>query len=183
MLSVPPTIWNEIAETQPLKHSEMKRLMQLDHNELPAALDLLAREQETAGALPRATLAYATVAPLLLENEAIRRCVEMKDSDSLRVGLPKVATVHEALELATLEYRLSRKEQGASQPEKALARVDRQRDTLSSARRSANFSAESLLSPCSPTRCTRRRAARRSSCERPGTASGGRPCRCARGGS
>ena len=111
MMSVSSVIWNEIAETQPLKHSQMRELMEMDPDKLPQRLDQLALEQEAQGADPRATLAFATVAPLLLENEAISRYVQMKDNDSLRGALPEIVTMDEAVSLATLEYRLTEPEQ------------------------------------------------------------------------
>lgn len=107
MLQVSPVIWNEIAATQNLVHPEMRRLMSLPQDQLPKALDALAKTQESAGASPRATLAYATVAPLLLENQAISRYIQMKDNDSLRASLPELTTVDEATSLATQEYRLN----------------------------------------------------------------------------
>ena len=111
MLSVSPVIWNEIAATQPIRHAKLRELMRLGPDELPAAIDQLAAEQESAGALPRATLAFATVAPLLLENVAISRYIQMKDNDLLRGAMPEVVTMDEALSLATLEYRLNEAEQ------------------------------------------------------------------------
>ncbi len=111
MMSVSSVIWNEIAETQPVRHRKLRELMRLGPEELPEAIDQLAVEQESAGALPRATLAFATVAPLLLENVAISRYIQMKDNDSLRGALPEVVTMDEAVSLATLEYRLTEPEQ------------------------------------------------------------------------
>jgi hypothetical protein len=111
MLQVSTLIWNEIAETQPLKNRRMSRLMRLDAAELPQALDKLAADQESRGALPRATLAFATVAPLLLENEAISRYFQSNGSDFLRDALPNVLTMDEAVALATMEYRLIEAEQ------------------------------------------------------------------------
>ena len=111
MLSVSPVIWNEIAATQRLKHPRIRELMKLGPDELPKRLDQIAADQESKGALPRTTLAYSTVLPLLLENEAISRYVQMKDSDSLRGSLPEVTSMDEAVYLATLEYRLTEAEQ------------------------------------------------------------------------
>jgi hypothetical protein len=111
MFQVTPTIWNEIAATQTLKSPLMKKWMALPQEELPPELDRVTKELESAGASPRATLAYLTVAPLLLENEAISRYLQSKDNESLRAGLPELTTVDEALSLATLEYNLTAKEQ------------------------------------------------------------------------
>jgi hypothetical protein len=111
MMSVSPAIWNEIAATQRLKHPRIRELMKLDENQLPPRLDQIAADQESKGALPGATLAFATVLPLLLENEAISRYVQMKDNDSLRAALPEVISMDEAVSLATLEYRLTVPEQ------------------------------------------------------------------------
>ena len=111
MLSVSPVIWNEIAATQRIKNPRIRELMMLGPDELPVVLDKMAEEQESKGALPRATLAFPTVLPLLLENEAISRYIQMKDSDYLRGSLPEVVTMDEALSLATLEYRLNEAEQ------------------------------------------------------------------------
>ena len=111
MISVSPVIWNEIAATQRIKHPILRELMMLDENQLPPRIDQMAEEQESKGALPRSTLAFSTVAPLLLENEAISRYVQMKDSDSLRGSLPEVTSMDEAVSLATEEYRLTEPEQ------------------------------------------------------------------------
>ena len=111
MMSVSPVIWNEIAATQKLKHPLMRELMQLDPDDLPPRLDQMAEEQESKGALPTVTLAFSTVAPLLLENEAISRYIQMKDSDYLRGSLPEVTSMDEAVYLATMEYRLTEPEQ------------------------------------------------------------------------
>ena len=111
MLSVPTEYWNEILRTQRVRNPLMRRLRALQGLALPEALDRLARDQESAGASPRATLAFATVAPLLLENVAISRWIQMRDDDSLRAALPEVVTIKEAVALATAEYSLTSSEQ------------------------------------------------------------------------
>jgi hypothetical protein len=111
VLQVATEIWNEILQTQQVRNPLMRRLMRLQGLALPDALDRLARDQESAGASRRATLAFPTVAPLLLENVAISRYVQMKDSSSLREALPEVTTIREAVDLAVAEYSLTATEQ------------------------------------------------------------------------
>ena len=45
MMSVSSVIWNEIAETQPLKHSQLRELMVMDPDKLPQRPAKISRDR------------------------------------------------------------------------------------------------------------------------------------------
>lgn len=112
MYQTPTAIWNEIAETQDLRYPEWERLFRMDPDQQMQALDKLQHKLEREDkASTRTILAYTLTAPLLLENVAISKFIQESPRDNLRLSLPELTTIQEAVDLATAEYQLSAKEQ------------------------------------------------------------------------
>ena len=107
MQQAPMAVWNAIAASQPLSEP-WATLFRLTPQELPAALDrLVDKPAEQAGADNRTVLAYRLVAPLLVETEAISAYLEESQQSMLRMSLPELTSVNEAVTLASMEYRLT----------------------------------------------------------------------------
>lgn len=111
MYQVPTAIWNEIAQSQPIKHQPWARLFQLPSDKLLPELAKIEQKLELDGADARVVRAYLLTAPLLTETVAISRYLEASGSISLRSSLPELTTIREAVDLATQEFRLSRPQQ------------------------------------------------------------------------
>ena len=107
MYQAPTAIWNEIAQSQQLKHQAMQTYFLMDPEELMAALDREDAELEAQGADPATIRAYHLTAPLLLENEAISRYIQQSNQHFLRNSLPELVTTNEAIMLAIAEYSLT----------------------------------------------------------------------------
>lgn len=107
MISVATPIWNEIAATQQLRTQWAKKMFPLDHDQLneewdKEADDLLARK------VPEPViLGYLTVKPLFLENVAISQFIVDGNRDDLRMALPEVCSVNEAVMLASADRPLT----------------------------------------------------------------------------
>lgn len=107
MQQVPMAVWNQIAMMQPLSQP-WATLFRLTPEELPAQLDkLVDKPLEKAGADNRVVLAYRLVTPLLVETEAISSYLEETQQPMLRMSLPEVTSVNEAVTLASMEYPLT----------------------------------------------------------------------------
>lgn len=109
MFSTPAPIWNEIAETQRIKSPLWKRLMQMDGIAMAAELDRVTDKLPEKDST--VLLAYQATACLLAENEAISRYLESTDQLGLRSSLPELTSIPEAVDLATMEYRLEPSQQ------------------------------------------------------------------------
>ena len=107
MFSVAAEIWNQIAESQPMATEKWSRLMKMDPDAMNSALDEVMNETKAPN---KVMLAFVTVAPLLLENEAISLWILANEAHGLRSALPEVLTISEAVNLASLEYRLTETE-------------------------------------------------------------------------
>ena len=107
MYQVPMRVWNEIAQTQPIKHEPWATLFRLEPEQLPQALQPVEADLEAQGADPRTIRAYLLVAPCLLENEAISAYLEQTEQISLRNSLPDLADLSEAVMVASEEFRLN----------------------------------------------------------------------------
>ena len=105
MYQIPATTLNQIAQTVELKHPAMAQLFLMDQGQLTAALEQQAEVLAARGLSNKAILAYQTVMPLLLENEAISRYITKTGSS--RRTLPEVTTIAEALNLALQEFRMT----------------------------------------------------------------------------
>lgn len=108
MHQVPTSVWNEIAATQHLTHPVWRRLLPLEGMRFLEALDELEKRVDEVARDARVTRAYCLTAPLLQETRAISRFVEASGAPSLRGALPELTTIHEAVDLATREYSLTR---------------------------------------------------------------------------
>lgn len=111
MYQVPTSIWNEIAQTQPIKHQPWARLFPLSSDKLLPELAKLEQKLERGVADARVVRAYLLTAPLLTETVAISRYLEASGSNSLRSSLPELTSISEAVDLATAEFRLNPKQQ------------------------------------------------------------------------
>ena len=105
MYQVATPIWNEIARTR-LKTAWARALFAMSQDEMTLELEALGDYLEQAGAPNKVILAYQQMAPLLVENEAISRYIIETANLNLRLGLPEVLTVDEALHYSILEWNL-----------------------------------------------------------------------------
>lgn len=106
MQQVPMSVWNAIAESQPLSHP-WATLFRATPETLPAQLEKLVDKPLTAkGADNRVLLAYRLTAPLLVENVAISAYLIESGRQELRSSMPELISVSEAVMLASTEYRL-----------------------------------------------------------------------------
>ena len=111
MHQVPTVVWNEIAKSQPLSEP-WATLFRMKDEELEQGIETLVdKPAEAAGADNRTVLAYRLTAPLLVENEAISSFLQETQQSSLRMSLPEINSVNEAVILASMEYRLTRSQQ------------------------------------------------------------------------
>ena len=108
LTSIAAPIWNEIAQTQPLKTEWARKAFVLDGL---AMAELEDREWKTIKAKSDSETAAALtdMKPLLLENVAIAKFTQ--EHPELRQALPEVASISEALILASQDYQLSRMQQ------------------------------------------------------------------------
>ena len=107
MFSVAAEIWNQIAETQPMATQRWSRLAKLDQQQLNDQLETVMNQIKAPN---KVMLAFVTVAPLLLENEAISLWILANESHQMRSALPEVTTVSEAVNLGSMEYSLTETE-------------------------------------------------------------------------
>ena len=94
MFNVAAAIWNQIAESQPMATEKWSRLMKMDPDAMNSALDEVMNETKAPS---RVALAFVTVAPLLLENEAISLWILANEAHYLRSALPEVLSISEAV--------------------------------------------------------------------------------------
>jgi hypothetical protein len=107
MFNVTTAIWNDLVASQHLRSHDWTRLMKMDDSTLTRTLDKIGTALGNRGVPDQVALAYLVVAPLLAENAAISRYIEMKSNPSLRAVLPELTTVEEAISLASMEYSLT----------------------------------------------------------------------------
>lgn len=111
MHQVPTVVWNEIAKSQPLSEP-WATLFRMQPEELEQGIkEMVDAPAEKAGADNRTVLAYRLTAPLLVENAAISAYLQETQQSSLRMSLPEINSVNEAVILASMEYRLTRSQQ------------------------------------------------------------------------
>jgi hypothetical protein len=99
-------VWNEIAAKTKLQHLPWSHLFGLEPMALIAALVKLEEKIDAQVKDATVTRAYLLTAPLLAENQAISQFVELTQDPGLRVALPELTTISEAVALATAEFRL-----------------------------------------------------------------------------
>jgi len=107
MYSVPRRILNRIAATQTLRHQWARNLFAMDEEGKVAALEGQADVLEARGVEQRVVMNYQVIAPLLAENVAISRFIVAMDDLELRMMLPEIVTVEEALLIADMERPMS----------------------------------------------------------------------------
>ena len=111
MHQAPTAVWNEIAASQPLSQP-WATLFRMDEEQMPQGItQYLDNPAEAMGADNSTVLAYRLTAPLLIESEAISDYIVETQNDMLRASLPELNSVNEAVELATMEYRLNPSQQ------------------------------------------------------------------------
>ena len=104
MHQVPATIWNQIAEQEPLRTSWAQQMFPLPPEDLQVGLDKEeARLREKQD--PEVAGAYLATMPLLWENQALSSFVAR--NPNLRHVLMPIETVDEAVILASRDWRLN----------------------------------------------------------------------------
>ena len=83
-----------------------RKTLALDQDQLATEEDRLFKEQ-TPKLGQKVASAYTTVMPLLLENRAISRFLEMTERQDLRSALPELTTPREAATVASTEFNLT----------------------------------------------------------------------------
>ena len=110
MHKLPATTWNRIHQQNNLKSAWAKVMFALDEQSLNQALDKQA-EKLIENYQNKAILAYQTVLPLLVEQQALTEFIETTGEPELRKALPEVLNQSEAVQLMTQEYNLSKEQQ------------------------------------------------------------------------
>lgn len=111
MQQVPASVWNQIAQTQPLRSPSMQALFPLSQQALDNALAAQALMLEVHGLTDSVINAYQLMAPLLAENQAISAYINQTGHSDLRAALPEVLNAPEAVAIASQENPLSASEQ------------------------------------------------------------------------
>jgi hypothetical protein len=97
--------WNEIAESQPLKTEWAQQMFPLPQEDMDLALaneeKRLLRETNN----PVVASAYLKIMPLLWENEAISNF--LRDNPNLRVAMPEIVSISEAILIARKDFQLT----------------------------------------------------------------------------
>jgi len=100
--------WNEIAKSQPLKTEWAQQMFPLPQEDMDLALEneenRLFRETNN----PILVCAYLKIMPLLWENVAISNYLE--DNPSLRVAIPPIESIPEAILIARKDFHLTTRE-------------------------------------------------------------------------
>lgn len=108
MHQVHSQVWNEIAK-QPLVSQLGKRVFHLPETEMDLELEKISTELDQAGVPWEVRLAYATVAPLLAERQAI--AMFMREHPEYQTALPNVEDVGEAVIMASMDRDLNEQQQ------------------------------------------------------------------------
>ncbi|WP_354269332.1 hypothetical protein [Bradyrhizobium japonicum] len=100
--------WNQIAESQPLKTEWAQQMFPLPQEDMDLALEneekRLLRETNN----PVLVSAYLKIMPLLWENAAISNY--LKDNPRLRIAMPPLQSIPEALMVASRDFQLTMRE-------------------------------------------------------------------------
>jgi len=100
------TYWNQIAEQQPLVTDWAKQMFPLPQDMMDMALDCEERRLVNEGADFQVSAAYLKFMPLLWERKAISKF--LLDNPSLRVAIPPMETLSEALYTASKDFSLNK---------------------------------------------------------------------------
>lgn len=109
LTSVAAPIWNEIAETQKLATAWARKAFRMDPDQMAEFEDKEYADLVAKGVDPTVAISLLDVTPLLEERTAISRYLETHPD--LRSALPELATVNEAVILASKERPLSPSQQ------------------------------------------------------------------------
>jgi hypothetical protein len=109
MYQAATVVWNQIAANTKLKSHWAKKVFPLNVEEQATYLDKQ-REALTAAYGGTIAIAYLTMAPLLMEREAITDFITQTGQLELRGALPEVSTAEEAALLAVLDRPFSEQE-------------------------------------------------------------------------
>lgn len=110
MQQVPAEIWNDVADSQPLSPF-WRKVMETPPEQFDQAIAMVDAQAEKLTKDNKVVLAYRLTAPLFMETAALSAFIVETGQQSLRQSLPELTSVNEAVELATLEYRLSPSQQ------------------------------------------------------------------------
>ncbi len=110
MTEVPQMVWNEMHRTVPLRTDWAKIMFRLSPEEVEEQLDDQYQKMLKASFLSRVISAYQTVAPLLLEGEAITQHIQNTGQYELRQALPEVNSAQEATSLMVRDRMLNEEE-------------------------------------------------------------------------
>lgn len=108
MMNLPQRFRAELAELT--QNKTVTAMLKMDDETLEQSLEIQGDRLEKSGTSSQVSLAYQTVAPLLVENQAILTYTARPERSDLKAVLVDVATPEEALNLAQREYRLDQKE-------------------------------------------------------------------------
>ena len=100
--------WNEIAESQPLKTEWAQQMFPLPQEDMDLALEKEEARLTRETSNPVLASAYLKIMPLLWENRAISNF--LKDNPSLRIAMPPLESVSEALMVARMDFQLTTRE-------------------------------------------------------------------------
>lgn len=106
LASVGNGIWNEIAETQTLKTAWAREAFALDENNMGVFEDY-EYEEFYKNVDPLVFISYLDYRPLLLENVAISQYIQVKQNLELRMPLPEIISINEAVAVASMDRMLS----------------------------------------------------------------------------
>lgn len=105
MLSIPQEIRQQLATR--MHNPTIKKMFSLPTSQLTKEHSKMVQALVAAGTDNKTALAYLTVMPLLLEQEAITDLVDEVGDPELRAVLPDVATLADAIRVGTKEYQLT----------------------------------------------------------------------------
>src|SRR4051812_4819668 len=109
MTEVAAPVWNQIAESQQLESKAAQIAFKLDQDQLAEVDRLLMIRLEDLQTPQAVARCLPTYLPLLTESQAISQFVSQHPT--YRNALPEVNSPKEAVELATVDYRLTPEEQ------------------------------------------------------------------------
>lgn len=109
----PASLLNKVAEKVSLKSKPMDLLFRMKQAELDRFLERQAKALTASGHDPIVAQAYQMLYPLLAENEAISKFVEMTGDSSLRGVFPEIVSKRELVRIADRELMLTHKQKEA----------------------------------------------------------------------
>ena len=111
MYQAPAAIWNLVAVHEPA--TRWGHAMAGNDAEIAAFLSGVESDLDKANVPARVQRAFFTVAPLVMEADAIAEALMDGDDPTISAVLVSVGSIREAVALADMEYRLDADEQAA----------------------------------------------------------------------